>query len=213
MTIQEQCCVSGCTEPASVLVETRPLCVPHFISISYDRIEQYGHIVTEHRLYEEQAGSMGQFLVDCIARAADLTQCAEKLDNLSRARLLDILLRAAELTRYLRRSSRRLAAIPIQLRCEKLGRAWDEETETRVLSRFGAMLECGHAVEAGDTLLVTRLDTGEQARGRIAWRKQNNSGRFEIGLELLNCENFWGFEWGGAEGFRPEPNWNIPSPQ
>lgn len=213
MTIHEQCCVSGCGEAASVLLETRPLCVPHFISISYERIEQYGHTVTEHHMYEEQAGAMGQFLVDCIARSADLTQCAEELDNLSRARLLDILLRAAELTRYLRRSPRRLAAIPVQLRCEKLGRAWDEQTETRVLSRFGAMLECGHSVELGDTLLIKRLDTGEQARARVAWRKQNKSGRFEIGLELLNCENFWGFEWGGAEGFRPESNLKVSSPQ
>lgn len=207
MSTQEQCCVSGCTEAASVLLETRPFCVPHFISTSYERIEQYGLTVTEHRSYEEQAGSMGQFLVDCIARSADLTQCAEQLDNLSRARLLDILLRAAELTRYLRRSPRRLAVIPVQLRCEKLGRAWDEETETRVLSRFGAMLECSHAVELGDNLLLTRLDTGEQARTRIVWRKQNISGRFEIGIELLNCENFWGFEWGPAEGCRPEANW------
>ena len=211
MTMKEKCSISGCTEPAGVLLETRPLCVPHFISTSYERIEQYGHAVAEHHFYEEEAGSMGRFLVDCIARSADLTQCAEKLDNLTRARLLDILLRAADLTRYLRRSPRRLAAIPIQLRCEKLGRAWDEQTETRVLSRFGAMLECQHPVEAGDTLLLTRLDTGEQARARIAWRRQNNSGRFDIGLELLNCENFWGFEWGAAEGFRPEMDWDTRS--
>jgi len=213
MNVEEQCSISGCPERASVLLETRPLCVPHFVSISYERIEQYGCTVTEHHMYEEQAGSMGQFLVDCIARSADLTQCAEKLDNLTRARLLDILLRAAELTRYLRRSTRRLAAIPIQLRCEKLGRAWDEETETRVLSRFGAMLECRHSVDAGDTLLLTRLDTGDQARARVAWGKQNDAGRFEIGIELLNSENFWGFEWGAAEGFHPEANRNITSRQ
>jgi len=85
MTIQEQCCVSGCTEPASVLLETRPLCVSHFISISYERIEQYGHeinmILALTALREAvgmtqeafaSAASMSQENVSRIERATDV---------------------------------------------------------------------------------------------------------------------------------------------
>lgn len=203
MTLSENCCVAGCDQPAIVLLMTRPLCVEHFISISYERIDEFTHAVTEHRFYETIAEQMWQFVVDCVARSADLTQCAERLDNLSRARLLDVLLRAAELSRYLRRSPRRLAAVPVRLRCEKLGRHWEEESQTQVLSRFGAMLDCQHAAEVGDTLQVTRLDTGGEVRARVAWSKKGDSGRTEIGIELMNCENFWCMEWGGAEGYRP----------
>lgn len=202
MSVGEACSVAGCDQPSVVLLETRPLCVPHFISTSYERIDEYTRAVTEHRLYETYAEQMWHFVVDCIARSADLTQCADKIDNLSRARLLDILLRAAELTRFLRRSTRRPAEIPVRLRCEKLGHGWEEETRTQVLSRFGAMLECAHSIEAGDKVLIVRLDNGEQARARVKWKKEGQSGGSEIGIELLNCDNFWDLEWGGAEGYR-----------
>ena len=203
MTAEETCSVQDCGQPSIVLLETRPLCVTHFISTSYERIDEYSRAVTEHRLYETYAEQMWHFVVDCIARSADLTQCAEEIDNLSRARLLDILLRAADLTRFLRRSTRRAAEIPVRLRCEKLGRGWEEQTRTMVLSRFGAMLECRHPIEAGDKLLIVRLDNGEQARARVTWKKDGAAGHAEIGIELLNCDNFWGIEWGGAEGYRP----------
>jgi hypothetical protein len=207
MTLNENCCTANCEQAAAVLLATRPLCVPHFISTSYERIDEYLRAVTEQRFQETFAEETWQFVVDCIARSADLTQCAEKLDNLTRARLLDILLRAAELSRYLRRSPRRRAAVPLQLRCEKLGRAWEEKVHTHTLSRFGAMLDCENHVEAGDSLHLTRLDTGSQIRARVAWSKKSESGRTEIGIELLNCENYWDLEWGGAEGYRPAPNW------
>ena len=207
MTLNENCCVANCEQAAAVLLAMLPLCVPHFISTSYERIDEYLRAVSEQRFQETFSEETWQFVVDCIARSADLTQCAEKLDNLTRARLLDILLRAAELSRYLRRSPRRRAAVPLQIRCEKLGRAWEEKIHTLSLSRFGAMLECENHVEAGDSLHITRLDTGSEIRARVAWAKKSDSGRTEIGIELLNCENYWDLEWGVAEGYRPAPNW------
>jgi hypothetical protein len=57
--------------------------------------------------------------------------------------------------------------------------------------------------------VVTRLDTGTEARARVAWQRQSKAGRFDIGIELLNCENFWSFEWGGGEGVPPEAGWNA----
>src|SRR2546422_6705192 len=48
-----------------------------------------------------------------------------------------------------RRSPRRAASIPVWVRREGKGPTWEEETETQVLSRYGACLECRHAVEAG----------------------------------------------------------------
>lgn len=212
MTLPESCFVPTCGKPAEVRLATRPYCVPHFIEHSYEKIDEYSRAVAEHKFYQAFAEEMWQFVVDCIARSADLTQYAEQLDNLSRARLLDILLRCAELTRYLRRSPRRLASVRVRLRCEKLGRVWEEETYTQVLSRFGAMLECRHPVETGDTLVITRLDTGAEARTRVAWRRSLGEAS-EIGVELLNCDNFWGFEWVGVEGFAVEDSQSEPNPR
>ena len=172
MTGREMCDMTDCSHPSALRLEERPLCIAHFIAVGYERIDECTRAVSDHRFQETGAESLWQFLVECIEHAADLTQQAEQLDNLQRARLFDILLRAADLSRHLRRSPRRETSVPVLLRCEKLGRAWEEKTQTRVLSRYGAMLTCNHPAEKGDPLTLVRLDTGEETKARVAWRKQ-----------------------------------------
>ena len=141
---------------------------------------------------------MSQFVHECVEQANDLAQNAKDLDNLERAKLLDILFWAGELGHRLRRSSRKKACIPIRVRCEEPGRLWEEEAETQRVSRYGALVTCQHQVEIGDTLLVMRMDTGRQARARVAWRERENGGHQEVGIEFVNCENFWDLDWNAA---------------
>jgi len=142
---------------------------------------------------------MHHFLTECTRQATDLSQHAEELDNLARARLLDILLSAADLSRHLRRSPRKVATLALRLHCEKPGRTWEEETKTRVLSRHGALVECQHPAQSGDALLVLRLDSGRQALARVVWCHQKEEGRREIGIEFLDCDNFWELDWSAVE--------------
>jgi hypothetical protein len=88
------------------------------------------------------------------------------------------------------------ARFALWLRREQAGRTWEEETETRLVSRFGAGLECRHLVEPGAHLAVTRRDTGRRATARVAYRRFNEDGCREIGVELVGGENFWELEWG-----------------
>src|SRR5207245_8571594 len=108
---------------------------------------------------------MQHFLTECTRQATDLSQHAEELDNLARARLLDILLSAADLSRHLRRSPRKVATLALRLHCEKPGRTWEEETKTRVLSRHGALVEGQHPVRSGEAALGVRLDSHRRAQG------------------------------------------------
>jgi hypothetical protein len=57
-----------------------------------------------------------------------------------------------DLSRRLRRSPRKVASIPVRLHCEEPERFREEETETRVLSRHGASLECQQPAEPGEML-------------------------------------------------------------
>jgi hypothetical protein len=134
------------------------------------------------------------FLTECSQQASDLIDHAEELTNLELARAEYILMRAGDLRRRLRHSRREFASMPVRLSCEGVGRVWDEETETQLLSRHGAQVVCEHPVEVGERLLVTRLDTGRQAHARVASCQRKEDGRLEIGIELLNCDNFWEFE-------------------
>ena len=76
---------------------------------------------------------------------------------------------------------------------------WEEDTITRIVSRYGATLECKHLVRTGETLLVVRKDTGQQTRAQVLFGNSNLSGRQEIGIEFLDCENFWDLDWEATE--------------
>ncbi len=104
-----------------------------------------------------------------------------------------------------RRSPRRAASILVWLRREGPDRTWEEETETRMLSRYGAGLRCRHSIEVGATLAIVRRDNGQRANVRVIYCRYNAEGCREIGIEFLNCENFWGVDWNFAELAVPKP--------
>ena len=195
MSESGSCSAPNCRELAISTLEGRALCREHFITTCYDLIEQYLRQMQENVFREATAESLRNFLLSCTRQAIDLAHGLDDLENLERARLLDILMRASELARHLRRSPRKEAAVSLQLRCEKLGHAWEAEAQTRVLSRYGALLSCPHEVETGDALVVVRRDTSRQTRARVAWCQQRPDGSREIGIELLNCDNFWEMDW------------------
>jgi len=167
----KQCGLAGCNEPAAALLEGHSLCREHFISVCYTRLENYAELQRECRLSETGTESVRRFICECLRQADQIKHATRHLDNLERARLLDILFWAGELGGRLRRSPRKLASIPNRLLSEKPGHPWEEETETRLLSRYGALLESEHAVETGETLGVLRLDIGRQVQARVAWHR------------------------------------------
>ncbi len=189
-----RCSVPGCGQPATTTLEKRTLCPTHFISICYERMEGYSARLKEQPFPEE----IRTFLDECTPQIADLAKNAGNLSDLERARLLEILLSAYNLSRQLRRSPRKKVIIPVRLCGEKSGQKWEEKTETRMLSRYGALVDCQHPVEVGETLLVERLDNARHVRTRVTWQRRKWAGRLEIGLEFLDCDNFWELDWKAA---------------
>jgi len=197
--MRESCSTSGCGRSSATVLDIRPLCREHFIASCYSNLDEYGRLLEESRYRDTTTELVRRFLSDCTRNAADLAQSARDLDNLERARILDILLRAGELSRHLRRSPRKVAMIPVLLSSDKLGQSWEEPAVTRVISRYGAALECGHELDVGDALVLERADRSAQVRARVAWRQPKMSDRFEIGLEFLHTENFWDIDWSFAD--------------
>ncbi len=189
----ERCSASGCGRSAASSLDTRPFCEEHFLSTCYEQLEHCTQRLHDQKFHFEETESIRHFLTECARQTTDMAQTAEHLDNLQRAQLLDILLWAGELSRQLQRSTRKAISIRVRLCSEWPGRAWEEETATHVLSRHGAMLECQHPVETGETLQVVRLDTGHQAPARVVWHRRRSSGRVELGVAFPDSENFWDF--------------------
>lgn len=146
--------------------------------------------------------SMRRFIHECVRQADEIEHKGEDLDHLERALLVHIIERATDLGLHLRRSPRKAASIAVSLRCDKLGGAWEEETETVLLSRYGASLRCDHPAKPGETVEVVRSDTGQRAQARVAWQLPSGNESVRIGVEFVGCDNFWGLDWAAVEEAR-----------
>ena len=91
-----RCDAEHCGRPAMSTVELRFYCVDHFISYSYERLNQCRPIPFFDR-DDEATNANERFLQQCSDQAANLLRPMLGLDNLDRARLFDILLWASEL--------------------------------------------------------------------------------------------------------------------
>jgi hypothetical protein len=114
--------------------------------------------------------------------------------------------------RQIRRSGRKAAVIPVWLRREEEGRTWEEETETLLLSRYGALVDCRRFVESGGALAVVRRDTGRRATARVAYGQYGASGRRELAIEFVGCDNFWEVDWDTVETVEPAAAAGSPAP-
>jgi hypothetical protein len=202
MTKTDQCSVSGCDQGVAASLDGEALCRQHFISTCYTRLDRYDEIRKVPGLRATNTASVRRFVHECTRSADEMEHEAKDLDNLDRAKLLHIILSASELGRHLRRSPRKVAAIAVRLSSERLGGAWEEDTETVLVSRYGALVRCKHAPKAGETLNVIRADTGEKVMARVAWQRPLENDDIRIGVEFVSNENFWGLDWGAVEEAR-----------
>jgi hypothetical protein len=199
MTNVEKCKVESCDEAIAASLDGEALCRQHFIATCYKRLDQYDEIRKGPGLRATNTESVRRFIHECSRSADEMEHEAKDLDNLDRAKLLHIILSASELGRHLRRSPRKVAAIAVHLSSERLGGAWEEDTETVLVSRYGALVRCKHAAKAGETLNVIRADTGEKVMARVAWQRPLGNDDVRIGVEFVSSENFWGLDWGVVE--------------
>ena len=185
--IANRCSAPGCDQRSSTVFDLRQMCLEHFITTYYEKLE----VVSKNRHVWSVDGtaweSASHIIQECAQRAGDLSQQKSEISNLERARLLDIVLWAAELGRQVRRSPRSTLAITVRLISERPGRSWKEETYTLDMSRHGARMKCQHVVEKADILKVVRIDTGEQMEARVVWQRRTAPGTQEIGIEFINC--------------------------
>ena len=190
MTKTQQCSFSGCDHPACTLLERRSLCQKHFFGACYEGLERWTERLQEN-LSDTDIELARHFASECVQQTAALAMNRTDLDNLGRAQLLDIIFWASDIILRLRRSPRKVASVRVRLRWEKAGSVWEEEAETRVLSRYGALVESRYSLETGETLFVERLDTGRRTQARVVWQRCKEPAKWEIGIEFVDCDNFW----------------------
>jgi len=198
----EKCGETGCGQAASALLDNQLVCRGHFISVCYLQLDRYNELVRENGLSPMEAEAVRRFVNDSTRQADEMENSDQDLNNLERAQLLHIILSSIELGCHLRRSPRKLASIPVRIGSDRLGGAWEEDAQTVLLSRCGASVSCRHAAKLGETIQIIRADTGQRAEARIAWQRPLENNGVRLGIEFVNCENFWGLDWSSLEKAR-----------
>ncbi|MFZ0637770.1 MAG: PilZ domain-containing protein [Candidatus Acidiferrales bacterium] len=156
-------------------------------------LESRSRKLREEAFENSETTAFRDLLSSCAQQAHRLAEGERNADTRTKARLLDILLRASQLSQSLRRSPRVESAVSVYVRLEESGRIWEEETWTSTLSRHGAGLVCRHLVEKGGLVILCRKDKGERARARVVYCHYDGQGRRQIGVEFLDRPDFWDF--------------------
>ena len=92
-----ECSLDSCADPAVIRFAQRELCLHHFLSRCYEDLHRLDTRTHGLQLDRSGAASLKGFVEECSRCALHVSLTCERLDNLQRARLLDILLWVAEL--------------------------------------------------------------------------------------------------------------------
>jgi hypothetical protein len=57
-------------------------------------------------------------------------------------------------------------------------------------------MECRIPIAKGELMTVERVDLNRRAQAKVRWNKRRINGTQTIGIELLDCSDFWGFNEG-----------------
>lgn len=91
-----KCGVDSCLDPVATRFARRDLCVQHFLSHCYEDLERFDSR-TPGSLDHSESTRLSAFVDECSRCALEVSLKSGELDNLQRARLLDILLWASGL--------------------------------------------------------------------------------------------------------------------
>jgi PilZ domain-containing protein len=186
-----QCSCDACSDTVAAQLESRPLCLDHFLSISVQEIETRSTCLKVKPVDTAAAAGLRSFLADCVQQAETLAGAEDLAAGPYRVRLHDILRRSSHLNRSLRRSPRVPASIPVWLRREDQRHTWEEETWTSTASLHGAGFVCRHSVEVNGRVVLCRRDKGRRVEARVVYSRFDSEGRRHIGVEILGRGDFW----------------------
>jgi len=188
------CSVEGCPNIPIGVVEGHAFCGNHFILTCHKQLDTYYARFKERRWREVSLEAVSRFIRESMKEADRIG-----LDKVERARLLSVILSAAELGRHLRRSPRKVLAVPVRLLSEDPRERWEEDTDTVTVSRCGALVRSQHSAEIDQRLKVLRRDEGRQADARVAWCPPERETNPFLAVEFIDSDNFWGLDWGAIE--------------
>lgn len=185
-----QCSFEGCRQLVATIVEWQPYCAGHFAPAALQEMEALSACLKQTPVDSSCIGALKHLLTNCAEQAQMLCE-AQSGSVQDQTRLKDVLRRAAQLGKNLRRSPRLEACVPVWLRREDPRHTWEEETWTSTVSLHGAGFVCRHSVEINGKVVLCRRDRGTRVEARVVYSRFDSEGRRHIGVELVGRDDFW----------------------
>jgi len=101
---KRNCSVDRCASAAVAFLAEQDLCLNHFLACCYDQLDRIDPRSRRRPLLVGEQTWAREFVEECSSQALSVCLQSEKLSNLERGRLLDILLWAGELYAMVRTS-------------------------------------------------------------------------------------------------------------
>ncbi len=95
--VNKRCMVNCCADAAVTSFGLQDLCLNHFLSRCYEGLDRLDPRGRRSGGSDAERSALKAFVDECSRRALEVSLSCQNLDNLQRARLLDILLWAGEL--------------------------------------------------------------------------------------------------------------------
>jgi len=192
------CSWTGCSRNSDAMLAERDLCVEHFFEFAYRRMNGIRKMLDDPDQSRVLMGEAQAFLSQVVSQTTQLATQVKLLDPSLRDHLLSLSTGAAELYNRVRRAPRLTRRVPCLLRAGIVSPEIGEPCQTLNISQRGACLESNASPRAGREMKLERTDNQKSALVKISWINRQDTGKYLIGVEILDSEDFWGL--GKMEG-------------
>jgi hypothetical protein len=196
--VTAKCNVLGCRNKTIGALDGHAFCLSHFTVVCRTGLDTYNQQLSEQRWDKVSLKSLSEFVFACVQEEQRIERAGHGFDDVQRAQFLQIISAATDIASHLRRSPRRQLAILIRVQLESQVDPWEENTETMVVSRCGALVRCQHLVEHAAKLRILHFDSQQRAEAKVVWRMNEGSPSWSFAFEFIACANFWGLDWAAA---------------
>lgn len=203
--VEVPCGWHGCGNGAEASLEGRQLCRSHFYDLAAKRLDEHRAVLCEGDPMGARRLEILKFLSELISATTILVANARFLGQEQRDKYLELTLLATQLYKRVQRPPRLARKMPILIRSETDSAGTWELTNTLDISKRGASVATVRAWKTEERIWIRKPQTRQQALARVAWLRESAPSAFLIGLEILECEDFWELE-------RSAPK-NVPLPR
>jgi len=192
--VEGLCAWPGCKSAAEATLDGHTWCRTHFLDTAAKRFKEYDAYLHLGEPTQAERDAITKFLLELMRQAPKLIASAKSLTAAERERILAVSFSATELYKQAQREPREPRNLPILIFREEEAGGKQEPAIALNVSKLGACIATTRVSKAGETIWVQWPHNTQRAFARVVWAKRLAASQYLIGIEILDCENFWELE-------------------